>query len=265
MLPLLPCTPLWPRKPRCWPHAFWQSCTRGRLGALSNDACPIADNEAPRWHARFCVCLADEVGRRVIYQYSTYEEEKHQKKSSARGGGASATASASASKFGQWPGNRRKRASGRPYRPCFSHRRRAALRHSSVRCPEFSNVTRTRAPVQEDSNPGTRTIVVQSGLLLYTNYTRTSKRERCAEPPRISAPPRERRLRRWCHGSLLRFMTFLRSILNRFGDRPRRGVFTQSLHLRASARILLRSRGAARPPALAHGRTRGSRRGRTSA
>ena len=57
---------LWPRKPRCWPHAFWQSCTRGRLGALSNDACPIADNEAPRWHARFCVCLADEVGRRVI-------------------------------------------------------------------------------------------------------------------------------------------------------------------------------------------------------
>jgi len=32
---------------------FWQSCTRGRLGALSNDAYPIADNEAPRWHARF--------------------------------------------------------------------------------------------------------------------------------------------------------------------------------------------------------------------
>ena len=29
----------------CWPHAFWQSCTRGRLGALSNDAYPITDNE----------------------------------------------------------------------------------------------------------------------------------------------------------------------------------------------------------------------------
>ena len=57
LAPLLPCVSplfLWPRKPRCWPHAFWQSCTRGRLGALlSNDAYPIADNEAPRRHARF--------------------------------------------------------------------------------------------------------------------------------------------------------------------------------------------------------------------
>ena len=39
----VPCTPLWPRKPRCWPHAFWQSCAGGRLGALSKDADPIAD------------------------------------------------------------------------------------------------------------------------------------------------------------------------------------------------------------------------------
>ena len=33
---------VWPRKPRCWPHAFWQSCARGRLGVLSKDADPIS-------------------------------------------------------------------------------------------------------------------------------------------------------------------------------------------------------------------------------
>ena len=25
-----------------WPHAFWQSCARGRLGVLSKDSNPIA-------------------------------------------------------------------------------------------------------------------------------------------------------------------------------------------------------------------------------
>ena len=46
--------PRWPKRTRCWPHAFWQSCTTpGRLGVLSNNANPIADNGAPRRHARF--------------------------------------------------------------------------------------------------------------------------------------------------------------------------------------------------------------------
>eukprot|EP00964_Phaeocystis_antarctica_P013200 scaffold7234_cov53-Phaeocystis_antarctica.AAC.2 len=65
--------------------------------------------------------LASEAGgRRVIYQKYTLNKKKNVR------GGASATASASAPKFGQWPGNRRKRASGRPYRPCFSHSRSGA-------------------------------------------------------------------------------------------------------------------------------------------
>ena len=54
--PLLPCTPFFVAEQAAMLAArvfFWQSCTRGRLGALSNDAYPIADNEAPRWHARF--------------------------------------------------------------------------------------------------------------------------------------------------------------------------------------------------------------------
>ena len=46
--------PRWPKQTRCWPHAFWQSCTTpGRLGVLSNNANPIAANGAPRRHARF--------------------------------------------------------------------------------------------------------------------------------------------------------------------------------------------------------------------